>query len=592
MPKKFEIENEQTRQLVYRLFASENFLQLAIKHRFGAPGSEKSLKSLNTETQEAIHALTSLLPPPKSIWDEFAQSLQYPMSQRLADIKRCELEIIRLSDEKPLKLAELRKQERQRDTYVAALQTHIVEKKTQQDNLASLLTGRLAHNPAMQATLSETLTKIETCKARTQKYENLKKSATALADNCSWLGNGPFPISAIGQLLAPFPLLVTRYCHAAIQRHDPSSNAQSLSQAMDTVGVTAGVSAAILGVVTIASAPLLPVVAAGAVLINSITSTFTAAKNYKKAKGILESLEGKAMRIKGHVADVVGNVANVVASTGLLGIAVAVAIAVTTVAFPPATLAILGVAALGVSIAAMTVSAGAYLRKRSCLKQADDLKLFFDFENACQQGALGALNFGLDDQKLRSLASARYKSKPLDVPLRCAYLSSPSDSTQHAAQTMDPKETIKHFERVLNLGFVPKLVDTNGHSIQFPPHLRSEDRHIHITQLSPPNPLAAIQAIKQAGGIPDITDPKLQAQILNAYQSEHISHQDIHTYPALIKALFPAPDPNSISPVQLSQHPNTPITVQPAPSASSSAIKTQIELESTSTQPHPPMHHP
>lgn len=524
--------------IALELFSYENFLLIAIAHFRSKSANTGSLTQLDPNTAEAIQQLAALLPPPLQAWEEFATTLEYPMSLRLTEIKQLEQELIHLEAEKPFRLAEFRKTEARKKTKIAELQAHIIKKAEQKQYLLNL-TKNLLLNPSNQALFEKALQKIVVSKAHAKKYETINTGAQEFIEMCKWIGSGPFPFNPVGQILMPLPFLVVQFCHINSHRHNPNKISPNAPlQTIEITGTAAGIGATIFALVATASTPFLPVVAAGAILIGNIISTITAVKRHAHGKDVVESFTGKKIRMKGHRADIIGNIAGTLASTGLLGMTLAIAIGATTIAFPPATLALLGTIGLSVSIVAITLSAGAYFRRTALLREADKQKLLFDFEKACAHGMLNDLNFSLDDKRLRSLASNRdqiQKSKPslitrfksnvkkvftgisaeMPVPEHLNLLSTCSLSDTSSDTRL--KDTARQFERILSLGFIPNLVDAQNNPITFPDKIT-----IQITQHSPPNPAAAIEAIQKAGGIPQFSDPKEQEKMLK------IQHNDTH----------------------------------------------------------------
>jgi DNA-binding protein H-NS len=522
------------KELALELFSYENFLLIAVQ---SVRLKEKNLKKLNTSTAKAIHSLASLLPPPQTLWEEFATTLLYPMPMRLEEIKNLERDLLKISETKPFKVADLRTKERQLKAKTSELKIHIFQKEKQKQKLLQLTT-QLLLNTDNRAQMIPALRAIGVSKARAKKYDWVQSGAQELLEIATWMGNGPFPFSPIGQLIAPIPLVIAQFSFTNSNRNNPSKIPPKLSPKLDTAGAIAGVSAVIISLVATTSTPFLPVVAAGAILINSITGTVTVFQNYKKAKTIVETPAGKKIRMKGHITDIIGNVAGAIASTGILGMTIAATIGVTTIILPPATLVLLSTLGFGVSIAALALSAAAYFKKTELLKQANNQKLLFDFENACEHGVLNDLSFSFDDKKIRSVATARSKSKPM--PLLAVFSGSTSPSG-HIVHTLDEQHTVTQFERVLAMGFIPELIDHSQKNITLTPNT-----HIQITQHSPPDPKAAIEAIQKIGCIPTFkfSDPKEQAKMLKAYSSEQPNNsktdipstlQDLDAEPPLLR---------------------------------------------------------
>ncbi len=484
----YEQQNsERAKQLALALFSNENFLLLAINN---FRSQDKKLPNLSITTSKAILAIASTLPPPQSLWQEFAESLEYPMKTRLEEIKKLEYELLQASGEIPLNSVLQKNIEGELQSKKTELHDHVLNKEALKNKLFEI-TSKSFQNVNTQKEMQAALSTIEQSKKRAKKYTRIQSFAEEALDIAAWIGNGPFPLNPLGQMLAPFPLMLARAAFTLSNRNNPSKRTAQLSQKLDTVSVVAGVGGVIATLVATVSMPLLPVIAAGAILINNLSSTISAYRKYKASKTIIQSPEGKKIRRKGHVSNILGNIAGTIGSTGALGIAIAVTLSISTIAFPPATLAILATVGLGVAIAGMTLSAVAYFRKKNLLAKADNQKILFDFKNACEQGVLNDTSFSFDDKKIRSIALKNPESEPILLLARGSF-----DSGK--IEEADEKNIVKQFERVLALGFIPNLID----AYEKPLSLRPKTYIIQIPKSEPPSRIKAREAILKIGGIP------------------------------------------------------------------------------------------
>lgn len=562
-------QDEEALQLSYALLASENFLLKAMEYRLASenpgfqPQSSNAFKNLNATTLHVVEELARILPtllqptalvPPRT-WAEIMKIFEYPMHSTVEQLTHIQDNIVTLLGKTPLHLAELRKQERARDEKMHELRKNLFEKKELRTLLESHLIHNVSANPELKNTLKRLLTHLDISKKRAERYRKLNHPLMIVATAFNAMGRGPYlPFGLMGQLCSPIPALAGHYCRLQNNRNNPNTRPtenQSLitrstwiSATVGSVGILAGASAGILNLLAITAAgPFLLPVAAGAALISNIFWTNTAIANRKNAKRLPETSQGKKIRMKGHLADILFNCFNLVASTGLLGITAAITLGVLTVAFPPATLALLGTIALGVTIAATVLSASAYLRKTACWQKANDLKLFYDFEHACHHGLLDALDPAIQ-KPMRNIAKPNLSTQFFNLFNRDEPLSlSKTDITLRCTSS-----NAKHFERVLNLGFIPKLVNTEGNPMRL--SAPSEDPpRIRVTQLAPPDPLLAISAIFKQGGTPEIHDKHLQHQILKAYnQTQRNRVHKVNTFEQAYKMLC---DKNVLNPSRL-----------------------------------------
>lgn len=548
--------NEEAKQLIYRLFASKNFLEKAIEYRLASDKEafRQHNKYLNAEALDAIISLDAILPdlfPPPHDWQRLQEILTSSLHDDLAAIDA-------LADQ----------EERER------LHQDFLKKIKERKNLEKKLIQNLNILPNIRTQLDTALDKIAICQKRAERYHPLRDAAIIFTDFWTTISSGPFPASAIGTFFASIGNVGIHYSQLIINRNNPDISRTQKTQDMGITlnGIVCAVTSAaatilqlpILEAAAAVAMPfLLPIIATN-LLVNSIASTVTAFRNQKEAKKLPESPH-KKIRMKGHFADVFANVADIAASAGFLGITLAITIGAVTAAFPPATLALLATAALGVCIASFTISTIAYCRKKSCLQKANTLKLSSEFENACKHGFLDSQDFIADNKTtadMRMIAGEKPKlgrrlvngffnlfspdvkvtpPKP-DMDLRCAYTSD---------NTLNQAKTIKQFETVLKMGFIPKLIDQEG----MPVILQGQPL-INITHLSPPDPLEAIEAIKKAGGMPKM-EPKLEQQVLNAYHKKYTNRNRNLTYAAFIKTQFPTPTVSA--PSEPSIHPFFPV---------------------------------
>ena len=436
-------------------------------------------------------------------------------------------------EKKFLRLTEkLHKKITEREIQLETLRSNLVKKNGERAQLLRQLHNTILANPQTAQTLNKILQDIKKCTKRADRFRRWQQPLSVLTASLNAMGRGPYlPFGLIGQLSSPIAGLAAQFCRLQSLRSNPNIKpSEHRKRILRSTWVTAGTgSIGILGASTVAvmnaftvtiAAPFLLPIAATAALISNISNTITAFTNYKNAKKRpIETEHGKKIRMKAHFADLMFNISNVLASSGLLGITLAT-VGVLSLAFPPATLTMVATIALGITIGATVISAASYLRKTACWNKANNLKLYTDFEYACKNGLIDALNPSIEPKQMRNIINPNLRSRFFslfnrDTPL---HLPKPHITLRASSDNPKPEDTIRHFEQVLHMGYIPEFNSTKDKPMLLPratPH--SSLPKIRLTHLIPPDPILALEAIFKQGGIPEIHDKNLQNTILKAY---------------------------------------------------------------------------